>query len=181
MIAVALRTQRLLLNQPGPADRDLIVEYCRDPLFERYMTLPWPYERQHADFFLETVVPEGWASDREYTWAIRAGAGEPLLGVIGYRSETRDVGYWLGAPHRGQGIMPEALGAVLDWVFEHGVDRVEWECVVGNLASASVARKAGFSYTGTAPTRLTFRDGSHPDAWHGELLRSGPRPTEWPA
>jgi RimJ/RimL family protein N-acetyltransferase len=27
-----------------------------------------------------------------------------LLGMIGYRSPTGDLGYWLGAPHRGRGV-----------------------------------------------------------------------------
>lgn len=181
MIPVALRTPRLLLNQPTAADLDRIVEYCRDPVFETTMTLPWPYERRHAEFFVERVVPQGWTDDREYTWALRTGAGEPLLGVIGYRAEAHDVGYWLGAPHRGRGFMTEALTAVTDWLFGRGVRRITWECVVGNTASAAVARRAGFGYTGTGPSGVAFRDGSHPPAWHGELLRSGRVETEWPA
>jgi RimJ/RimL family protein N-acetyltransferase len=64
--------------------------------------------------------------------------------------------------------MTEATIAVTDrLISELGLDQMAWECVAGNHASASVARKAGFTYTGAAPTRLAFRDGSHPLSWHG--------------
>ena len=101
MMPVALRTQRLVLDAPQSSDLDAIVEYCRDPLFERFMTLPWPYEPQHASFFIDQLAPNGWASGDELTWAIRLAGGGPLLGALGWRRVTNDIGYWLGAPHRG--------------------------------------------------------------------------------
>ena len=169
MEPVTLTTARLHLDQPTPADRDLIVEYCRDPLFERFMTLPWPYEPRNADFFIDELVPRGWVTDVEFTWALREEWGGPLLGVVGYRETTRDIGYWLGRPHRGQGFMTEAVIAATDWLFGRSREPIAWECVVGNVASVSVARKAGFRYTGEWPTSLPFRDGSTPLSWHGEL------------
>jgi RimJ/RimL family protein N-acetyltransferase len=170
MMPVTLRTPRLVLDQPVAADRDAIVEYCRDPLFETFMTLPWPYQPQHADFFINDVVPTGWASGSELSWSIRESDGGPLIGALGWRSVGNDVGYWLGAPHRGRGIMTEALTAVTDYLFtEFDLAEIRWECVVGNMASARVAEKSGFSYTGEGPTELAFRDGSHPAAWHGIL------------
>ena len=63
MIPVALSTQRLVLDLPVPDDRDLVTEYCQDPVFETFMTLPWPYRPEHATFFLEAIVPQGWAND----------------------------------------------------------------------------------------------------------------------
>jgi len=178
MIPVRLTTERLVLDQPVAADRELIAEFCRDPLFEKYMTLPWPYELKHADYFIDKVAPGGWDTDSEYTWAIRHDG--QFLGAIGYRSTGKDFGYWLGAPHRGKGYMTEAARAMLDWLFERGEQVVLWECVVGNTASAAIAQRLGFAYTGTGPTQLVFRDGSHPMAWHGELRRGVDRTTEWP-
>ena len=177
-----IKTARLTLDQPGDGDRDAIVEYCRDPLFERYMTLPWPYEPRHADHFVDELVPLGWSTGSEYTWVLRSAAGGPLLGAIGYRMARADIGYWLGAPHRGRGLMTEAMTAVADWLFTSGQARIVWECVVGNRASAAVARNSGFTFTGERPTELTFRDGSHPAAWHGELFATDDRTVKagWP-
>ena len=183
MHPIVLETERLWLDQPRSDDRERIVEYCRDPLFEKFMTLPWPYKQQHADFFVNDLVPRGWANGSELTWGLRAAPDSPLLGSIGWRAERGDIGYWMGAPHRGTGLMTEAVGAVVDWLFaEHGVKAIAWECVVGNAASVSVARKSGFRFTGERPTELTFRDGSHPASWHGILLASDDREPKsgWP-
>jgi len=182
--APVLHTKRLRLDSPALSDRLAVARYCRDPLFETLMTLPWPYEQRHADFFLHRVVPGGWLSGDELTWAVRENESGPLLGIVGWRSELGDIGFWLGAPHRGRGLMTEAVIAVTDWLMtDFGRTEIAWECVIGNAASVSVARKAGFTFTGERPTELTFRDGSHPAAWHGVLRAGEPRVerTGWPA
>ena len=182
MRSISITTERLVLDQPVSSDRNRIAEYCRDPAFESYMTLPWPYEPKHADFFIDQVAPNGWARKTEFNWAIREGVGMPILGAIGYRLRNNDLGYWLGAPHRGNGYMTEALVGVTDWLFSIGTKQVLWECIVGNTPSANVAQRAGFEYTGERPSDVKFRDGSHPPAWHG-VRRPGMVPSlvEWPA
>ncbi|WP_395638430.1 GNAT family N-acetyltransferase [Pseudolysinimonas sp.] len=180
MLPAQLRTARLVLDQPSPADVDLITEYCQDPLFEQYLTTPWPYVRAHAAHFVDYHVPTGWTRGTECTWAIRSGGA--LVGVIALRAERDDVGFWLGAPHRGLGYGGEALSSVCDFAFSHGRDLVRWECVVGNTASAATARSAGFTYTGEAAAEIPARDGSVPLAWHG-ILSSGDsreRKPGWP-
>jgi RimJ/RimL family protein N-acetyltransferase len=184
-----LETSRLRLDSPVASDRDRVVEHCQDPTFERYLTLPWPYTLKDADFFLGQMVPTGWSSDTEYTWALRfrddarglpvsrgtAPSDVPddtadLLGVISFRLSSRSIGFWLGAQHRGAGLMPEAFAAVARWVFDTGFPKIAWECVVGNLASASVARGAGFRFGGEKPSAMAYRDGSHPQSWEGTLV-----------
>jgi RimJ/RimL family protein N-acetyltransferase len=211
----ALQTARLLLDSPVESDRARLVEYCQDPAFERFLTLPWPYTEKDADVFLGELVPTWWDTDTEYTWALRwrdgAGAtateaatetatapttgtgtatatatatatesahanaardlaGTDFLGVIGFRLKSRSIGFWLGAEHRGIGLMPEAFAAVARWAFNSGFPKIVWECVVGNLASASVARGAGFTFGGEKESAMAYRDGSHPASWHGTLV-----------
>ncbi len=178
-----LQTDRLILDQPTEADIDDVAAYCAEPVFERFMVTPWPYERQHAEFFVREYIPGGWERDEEWTWALREQAGGPLLGVVGVRVRRGDVGYWLGGPFRGHGFMPEAVTGVVDTVFERtGLDAVLWECTVGNLASLAVARKAGFAYDGRRPGLIPDRDGSPIDAWHGVLRRDDDREPKpgWP-
>lgn len=55
-----LEAGELLLDQPAVADIDAIARYCQDPVFEKFMTLPWPYERKDAEFFVNEYVPGGW-------------------------------------------------------------------------------------------------------------------------
>jgi len=181
MIPVVLRGARLVLDQPGAADVDVITSYCQDPLFERYLTTPWPYLREHAEGFVLTHVPAGWESDSEYTWAIRVD-GE-FAGVIALRTERADVGFWLGTRHRGHGYMTEALRAACGFGFDElGLDVIRWECLVSNLASAATARSVGFEYTGEASAEVPARDGSTPPAWHGILHPSSSRTPQpgWP-
>ncbi len=180
-----LRTDRFLLDQPGKQDEADIAAYCSDPVFERFLITPWPYERADAEAFVREHAPGGWERNDEWTWAIRDHTGGPLLGVVGIRLRSGYIGYWLGAPHRGRGVMPEAVDAVCDAVFiRTGRDEIRWECVVGNVASMRVAQKVGFRYTGEHPSSYLSRDGSPTvPAWTGALrhddLRT-PKPG-WPA
>jgi RimJ/RimL family protein N-acetyltransferase len=175
-----LRSERLVLDSPVEADIDDVTRYCQDPLFARFMTVPNPYSRRDAEHFVTQYVPHGWETDTEYTWAIRLAGTPDLVGMIGLRTARPDIGYWLGARHRGRGYMTEAVQAVTGWALRSGWDRIEWECVAGNTDSAAVARRAGFGYTGEGPSILTFRDGSHPHSWHGVLPAPPGPPTPWP-
>jgi RimJ/RimL family protein N-acetyltransferase len=183
MTPVELRTPRLLLDQPTERDIAAITEYCQDPLFEHVLTTPWPYQQRHARAYVMEHVQTSWANETEFTWALRTAPGGQLLGVVSNRTAHNEVGFWLGAAHRGNGYMPEAVAAVLDWAFARGAERIRWECVVGNAASAAVARKCGFRFTGEAPGARPGRDGLNQSAWHGELLACDDRAPKlgWPA
>ena len=56
MQPVALRTARLVLDRPVLADAELVTRYCQDPIFERYLTTPWPYTPADAESFEASVV-----------------------------------------------------------------------------------------------------------------------------
>jgi RimJ/RimL family protein N-acetyltransferase len=169
MRPVAIRTARLVLDEPTLADADRVAEYCRDPLFERYLTTPWPYSRADAEAFLGVFVPESWASGTELTWAIRRAPGAELLGVIGVREPRHEIGFWMGAAHRGAGLMSEAAVAVSDWALTGGIrgaTTLFWRAVEGNVASARVAQAAGFRRIEPADPTVPARDGASLPAWH---------------
>lgn len=162
MRPVGLRTARLVLDLPVPADADLVTHYCQDPIFERYLTTPWPYTRADAHAFLGEHVPESWASGRELTWALRRAEGGPILGVISVRDVQHELGFWMGAEHRGAGLMSEAATAVVEWTLGGGIrgaTTVLWRAVEGNVASASVARAAGFRRIEPVDATVPTRDG----------------------
>jgi RimJ/RimL family protein N-acetyltransferase len=172
---VGLRTPRLVLDEPVLGDADLVTRYCQDPLFEQYLTTPWPYTRAHAETFLGVHVPESWATGAELTWAIRTMAGGPLLGVVSVRDGEHELGYWLGADHRGSGYMSEAVIAVTEWALGGGIRRatsLRWRAVEGNVASAKVARAAGFRLIDAEHPTVPTRDGGTLPAWHA--VRTSP-------
>lgn len=170
MQPVALRTARLVLDLPVEGDVARVAEYCTDPLFEEYLTTPWPYTEAHARGFLTEYVPSAWSSGSELTWALRTEKGGPLLGVISLRTDAREVGYWLGAEHRGSAYMTEALLAVCEWAFAElpGTETMTWRANAGNVGSAMVARAAGFRSTTTPETTVPGRDGADLVGWSGE-------------
>jgi RimJ/RimL family protein N-acetyltransferase len=186
----ALATDRLRLDIPVAADARRVFEYCQDREIQRFTTVPLPYQWRDAVSFVGTYVPDNWASDHAYTWALREREGSPLMGVISLRHKTEpgvaDVGFWIGAPHRGHGYMTDALRLVSEWalggdvhtasvhtasVHTVSVHTVKWECFIGNIGSATVARRAGFRFVGVGPSTIADRDRGHPPAWHAELTR----------
>jgi RimJ/RimL family protein N-acetyltransferase len=182
--AIELTTERLLLDVPTRLDVSQITAACQDPVFEKFMTLPWPYATSDAEYFVDTLVPEGWASGTEATWALRLRTSpDRLVGVVGIRAATPDVGYWMVPEYRGNGYMTEALERTITWAIETefvGASSIKWSCIAGNTASAAVARNAGFKYTGAGPSPIAMRDGSHPDSWLGEYV--GSRDSgQWPS
>ncbi|ASD21159.1 RimJ/RimL family protein N-acetyltransferase [Cryobacterium sp. MP_3.1] len=192
MHPVELSSPLLRLDQPRPDDAQRVFEYCQDPVMPQYLArLPWPYRLEDATGFITGYVPSAWANDQECTWAVRDSAAPELLGVISLSVPAGDaaaragsIGFWVGAAHRGRGLMVEAQRLVLDWGFSTGLcDSVHWECVAGNLASARTARKAGFRYTGQGPAGVAYRDGTHPPSWKGALRAADDRtpPAGWPA
>jgi RimJ/RimL family protein N-acetyltransferase len=181
MKPVILHTERLTLEAPTVADVDAIALYCQDPLFERVLTTPWPYTREHALEFATEFAPHGWRLSSEYAWALRL-RGQ-FLGVASFRPPASDVGFWIGEPHRGHGYMTEAVGGILDWVFGTGVEEVSWQALAGNTASASVARKTGFTFTGERESTHVHRGGIPAQAWHARIRAEDSRDIKpgWPA
>lgn len=172
MEPVTLVGDGVVLTTLRDTDIDLIVEYCGDPVFERFLTTPWPYERSHAEFFVREYAAGGWERGDEATWAIRGDADGELWGAIGVRLPSGSVGYWLGAPHRGRGITRAAFELVADFAFSPdglGLERLTWECAIGNIASAALARSVGFRYDGEALGEVANRDGERELAWTGSM------------
>lgn len=183
MRPVTLRTMRLELSVPLDADVDAIVEACQDAAIQRYTTVPTPYARHHAEEFVERVA-KNWADDVEQTWAIRD--GEVLAGMIGlYRqgAGAAELGYWMAPASRERGFGTEAGRAVVDWAFSPAglaLHRIEWRAVVGNTASARIARSLGFRYEGTLREALRNGAGDRDDGWIAGLLATDDRtPQPW--
>lgn len=182
MLPVTLESARIRLDLPTRADTVAITEACQDPEIARWTTIPQPYRAKDAQAFVDALVGPGWASDREYTWAIRRQGSTWLDGVISYRTARRDLGFWLAPSARGAGLVSDAVELVVDWAFAQGAPDVYWECYVGNTASAAVARRASFAYTGSGDALVPNRDGSPAPAWKG-LRRADGTPASdlpWP-
>jgi ribosomal-protein-alanine N-acetyltransferase len=99
----------------------------------------------------------------DYTFFIFLGEGrdEQLVGGITLSNIRRraaqfvSLGYWMGQPHAGNGIMTEAVGVVLPFIFEVlDLHRVHAAFLPSNIASRRVLVKNGFVEEGYAERYL---------------------------
>lgn len=68
------------------------------------------------------------------------------------RDDECELGYWLGQPHWGQGLIPEAAAALMQHAFTClGITKIWVGYYDGNDKSKRVQEKLGFRYQWTTP------------------------------
>ena len=141
-----LRTERLILRAPRTADApDIFRAYAQDREVCRYLI--WAPHQSVAETreFIRQCIEESSAGSR-FPWVITSRTNDELLGMIELRVHgfKADVGYVLARPFWGNGIVTEALSAVMAFAFSMpNIYRVWALCDVANTASARVMEKAG--------------------------------------
>jgi RimJ/RimL family protein N-acetyltransferase len=187
--ATSLTDGVVLLRPPDDADIDVITQACQDAEIEAWVSIPWPYERSHAEWFLESLVRPGWESGKDLVWSVRDVGTDRLLGMIGLHGiadGSAEIGYWIAPWGRGSAVASRAVALVVDHAFDPdgvGLVRLLWQAFVGNWRSRRVAWRAGFRVEGTLRQHTVQRAGVRRDVWIGTILRDDPRePNEpWPA
>ena len=110
-----------------------------------------------------------------YQWAIMPKEiNEPIgsIAVVKLNNdiESADIGYCIGRNWWGQEIMPEALKALIEFLFkEVGAKRIAACHDVNNPKSGRVMQKAGMSYEGTWRSAGKNNLGVVDEAWHSIL------------
>ena len=98
--------------------------------------VPQPYRLEHALAYIRGEV-----TPAEIRWAVTV--DDRIAGSIGttpHGDDVWEIGYWVRADARGQGLMTRAL--------EQGAARVQLRADPANAASCRVAEKAGFKRDG---------------------------------
>ncbi|NUP18493.1 MAG: GNAT family N-acetyltransferase [Streptomyces sp.] len=158
-----ISTGPLLLRPPLESDVEAIARACDDPVTARFLPrLPSPYGPGDARAYLTTAEAKWESGGAE--WAITENG--QYAGSIGLLPPDRwggtAIGYLVAPWARGKGVASTAARAVADWAADQGVHRVELQAAVENLASLSVAYKAGFREEGIKRQVKRLRDGG----WH---------------
>lgn len=132
-------------------DADSIVRYANNRKVAMWLRdrFPSPYTPADAEVFLGRVANQdprmvfAIATRREAVGGIGLEFGEDV------HRFTAELGYWLGEPFWGRGIMTDAVRLFTAWAFEHlAVHRIHAAVFDGNSASARVLEKAGFQREG---------------------------------
>ena len=76
--------------------------------------------------------------------------GNSGLHNVNWDVPSFEIGYWAHIDHQGQGYITEAVLGITEFAFTtlHAA-RVELRCDTRNIASAAVAKRAGFTLCGT--------------------------------
>lgn len=152
---VKIETDRLILRRFTMEDANVMYRnWASDDEVTQYLT--WP---THADVNVTRSVIEGWiqnyANPDFYHWAIVLKAIEEPIGslsVVKYDEKTASaaLGWCMGKRWWGQGIMPEAARAVLQYLFnEIGFNRIAAYHDKNNPKSGRVMQKIGMLREGT--------------------------------
>jgi len=141
----------------------------------------WAALRRESEGFLSPWEPT-WARDhlsrKAFTnrvyWAQRSiangtavplflirRADQALLGAITLDNIRRGpaqagtTGYWIGQPHARQGLMKEAIEAVVHYAFRTlDLSRIEAGCLPENTPSRRLLEQCGYKYEGIAQSYL---------------------------
>ena len=149
-----LETHRLILRRYSVEDaEDMFRNWASDPEVTRYLT--WP---AHSGVAVTRMVLNDWVSKYDdgsfFNWAIVWKETGEVIGNIAAVSvfeplETAELGYCLGRAFWGRGIMPEAVRAVIMYLFGTAdLRRIIAHHDVNNPKSGRVMIKAGMEFEG---------------------------------
>ena len=174
----SIETERLLLRQFLIDDADAIyTNWASDPEVTKFLT--WP---PHASVHVSKTVLEDWISSYAqknfYQWAIvlKEHGSDPIGSISAVHlnddTDTVQIGYCIGRAWWHQGIMSEALKAVMEFFFDEvGANRIESRHDARNPHSGMVMKKCGMKYEGTMRSSDKNNQGICDACWYA-LLRS---------
>ncbi|MEE1199511.1 MAG: GNAT family protein [Christensenellales bacterium] len=173
-----LETQRLRIRKLNMHDAQDIYAYSRDPLVAKHVL--WDAHRSVGESraYLRYVLRQ-YRQGNPSSWGIQLKETGRIIGTIGFVwidsvNASAEVGYSLARPLWGQGLMTEALQAVIRYGFESLLlNRIEAFHEIDNPASGSVMRKCGMRKEGTLRQRV-FNKGKYVDVDLYAILRKDP-------
>ena len=175
-----LETPRLILRELVTQDSEAIFRIRGDYEVTQYNTGP-AYERREQAADLIEAIAHAYQEKAELRWGITLKGDDTVIGMCGFnywiRQDSRaSVGYDLAHQYWGQGIMTEAIRAIVAFGFEQmGLNRIEADADARNPASGRVLEKVGFRREGIQREQF-FENGLFNDLMLFALLRRDYKP-----
>ena len=149
-----LKTERLILRRFEESDAENVFEYAKDPAIGPIAG--WPPHKSASESL--DVIRNVFSAAECYAVCLKEDGkaiGAIELKLNGHtdmtdRDDECELGYWLGRPFWGRGIIPEAVREMLRHAFEDlGMQNVWCGYYDGNTKSKRVQEKCGFRYQWT--------------------------------
>lgn len=134
-------------------------------------SIPYPYTLADANAFIASVIEFEKSNRMQKDWVIRNCTGQLIGGIglllnYGPDAHKSEIGYWLGKPYWGRGIMTQVVQIFSDRILSSGrLVRVEALVYEENSASSRVLEKAGFEREGFH-RKAIVKDGDYKNVWH---------------
>lgn len=149
-----LYTERLILRKWADGDAEALYRYAKDPLVGPIAG--WPVHDSLE--YSRTAIREYLSAPGTYAVCLKEdqvpiGSAGLLFGedsnlVTGEREA--ELGYWIGVPFWGRGLIPEACREILRYGFQElGLTKIWCAYFDGNVKSRKVQEKLGFTYCHT--------------------------------
>lgn len=144
-----LETERLLLVRFAPEHFERMYQMRRDDDVMRYVERPRPQHLSEMEIFYQQNE-ELINSQNGITWIVTLKAENLMAGNIGFwrmkkEHHRAEIGYMLLPQYWNQGIMSEAMKAVLKYAFDQmKLHSIEADINPENTASAAILEKHGF-------------------------------------
>ena len=172
-----IETDRLVLRRFRLEDaEDMYANWASDPEVTKFLT--WP---PHSSVDVTKSLLATWISRYEdggyFNWVMEYKETGKVIGNISviklYENiDAADMGYCMSQAYWGQGLMPEALIAVMDYLFDVvGLNRVAACHDANNPKSGRVMEKAGMKQEGILRDAGKNNLGICDKVWHS-MIRS---------
>ncbi|MGD8190967.1 GNAT family N-acetyltransferase [Brevibacillus ginsengisoli] len=154
-----LETNRLLLRPFCPNDASVVEELAGNKeVADTTLSIPHPYLKGMALPWIESLKEKA-ESGELLTWAITLKKTQNLVGCISLsvalEHQRAELGYWLGRPYWGMGIMTEAAHNVIQFGFEElKLNQIFARAMRRNPASIRVMEKIGMKHEGILPQHV---------------------------
>ncbi len=170
---ISLRSSRLTLRTPLREDAEAIARHLSDfGVSGNLARVPHPYSVADAEAWLNDLPENPPPGETAFMIAVDDGEVAGNVGFHERRKGVADIGYYLGRPFWGRGLMTEAVRAALDWYFAvTGAKEVGSGVFHFNAASLAIQKKLGFVVTGRSLVHCLAR-GEDIDHIDTELTRA---------
>ena len=146
-----LETDRLLLREWQPADREPFARINADPRVVEFLSRP--LDRAGSDDMVDRIEAR-WRADGHGLWAVERRADGTFIGFVGLAAATFEaaftpcveIGWRLAHAAWGQGYATEAARAALRFGFDAlGLDEIVSFTVPANVRSRAVMARLGMT------------------------------------
>ena len=162
----SIESERVTLQRFTRRDATTLDEAIRESLTDLNQWLPWArmdYTSSDTTAFIREST-QAWKEERAWDYSIRVNAdlkrhvGNISFWTVSKLGKIAEIGYWVRSGETRQGICTEAVGLLLDEVFDSlGYHKIVLRIAVGNDASDRVAEKLGFTREGVLREELLIR------------------------